>query len=100
MLHVGADLLEAILLVNVLNYYEPLRQQIISGIEAGFIKEENLNLVTFVNGPADLEAHATFDWGNAVINALNEYKPTEWKGFGFDWSAKLGNGYADPLSQT
>jgi len=77
-----------------------LRQQIIKGIEAGFIKEENLNLLTFVNGPDDPEEHTAFDWGNAVIKALDEYKPTGWKGFGFDWSAKDSNGHADPLSQT
>ena len=56
--------------------------------------------MTFVNGPDDLEDHTTFDWGNAVIKALDDYKPTGWKGLGFDWSAKRGNGHADPLSQT
>ena len=94
----STDTSAAIILVNVLNYYEPLRMQIIKGIEAGFIKEENLNLVTFVNGPENLEEHATFDWGAAVVKILNEYKPTSWKGFGFDWSAKPNNGSADPLS--
>ena len=89
----------AVMIVNVLNYYEPLRQQIIKGIEAGFIKEENMNLVTFVNGPPDLDEHATFDWGGAVVNALEDHKPTGWKGFGFDWSARASNGHVDPLSR-
>lgn len=88
----------AIILVNVLNYYEPLREQIVKGIEAGFIKEENLNLITFVNGPENMEEHATFDWGAAVTKVLDDYRPTGWKGFGFDWSAKMNNGHANPLS--
>lgn len=87
-----------IIIVNVLNYYGSLREQIIKGIEAGFIKEENLNLVTFVDGPENLEEHATFDWGVAVMKVLDEYKPSGWKGFGFDWTAKPNKETASPLS--
>lgn len=89
----------AIILVNVLNYYDPLREQIRKGIEAGFIKEENFKLVTFVDGPADLSEHVSFDWGQAVVRVLDEWKPTGWKGFGFDWSKKM-DGTATPLKAT
>lgn len=72
----------------MLNYYVPLREQIHKAIEAGFIREENFSLVTFVDGPVDLSEHITFDWGSAIVRVLDEWKPSEWKGFGFAWNKK------------
>lgn len=72
----------------MLNYYDPLREQIRKAIEAGFIREENFRLVTFIDGPVDLSEHVTFDWGSAVVRVLDEWKPSGWKGFGFAWNRK------------
>jgi hypothetical protein len=85
-----------VFLVNVLGYYNPLREQIAVAVKAGFIKEENVHLITFVDGPANMNEHTTFDWGQAVVKALDEWKPSGWKGFGFDWSKQL-DGRASPL---
>ncbi|KAG8831323.1 hypothetical protein FRC17_003276 [Serendipita sp. 399] len=77
-----------VVLVNVLNYYNPLREQLRVAIEAGFVRAENLQLLTFVDGPEDLNEHIEYDWGTAVVKVLDEWKPTGWKGFGFDWTKK------------
>lgn len=73
----------------MLGYFDPLREQIRKAVDAGFIKEEALSLVTFVDGPADLSEHESFDWGSTVVQVLNDWKPSGWKGFGFDWSKRL-----------
>ncbi|PVG02587.1 hypothetical protein CPB86DRAFT_528799 [Serendipita vermifera] len=88
--------IKPVFLVNVLGYYGPLREQITLGVKAGFIKEESVQLITFIDGPADMDEHTTFDWGEAVVKALDEWKPTGWKGFGFDWGKQM-NGRASPL---
>ena len=85
------------MLLNVLDYYGPLREQVKRGIEAGFIRQQNLELLTFVDGPEDHDQHADFDWGSAAIQFLDEWKPTGWKGFGFDWTQR-STGVATPLS--
>ncbi|KAJ7038807.1 hypothetical protein C8F04DRAFT_1179476 [Mycena alexandri] len=59
-----------IILMNVLSYYEPLRQLIRNGIEEGFIPADNESFVVFVNGPASHSEHKTFDWGAAGLAAL------------------------------
>lgn len=86
-----------VILVNVLNYYNPLREQIRVGVEAGFIKADNLSLITFVDGPEDLAEHEDYDWGGEVVKLLDEWKPTGWKGFGFDWS-KRQDGRSSPMN--
>ncbi|KAG8759767.1 hypothetical protein FRC14_005040 [Serendipita sp. 396] len=85
-----------IILVNVLNYYSPLKEQLRVAVEAGFVRAENLQLLTFVDGPEDLNEHVDYDWGSAVVKVLDEWKPTGWKGFGFDWTKKQ-NGQMTPM---
>ena len=88
--------LSAIIVVNVANYYAPLRAQLVKAIEAGFINDVNLGFITFVDGPADEAEHADYDWGSAVIEALDNWKPVEWEGYGLDWTKKKGG---NPNSQ-
>lgn len=88
----------AIIVVNVLNYYAPLRAQLIKAAEVGFINPVNIGFITFVDGPADEAEHADYDWGSAVIEALKHWKPVEWEGYGLDWS-KANTKAANPHSQ-
>ena len=53
----------AVVLLNVLGFYGPLRDLLRSGVRAGFIQPSNESLVRFVDGPENPEEHATFDWG-------------------------------------
>ncbi|KAJ6615019.1 hypothetical protein B0H10DRAFT_1802192 [Mycena sp. CBHHK59/15] len=50
-----------IILLNVLSYFDPLRQLIRNGIEEGFSPADNENFVIFVNGPDAHAEHETFD---------------------------------------
>ncbi|KAF7341194.1 putative cytokinin riboside 5'-monophosphate phosphoribohydrolase LOGL7 [Mycena venus] len=59
-----------IILLNVLSYFEPLRQLIRQGIEEGFIPADNESFVIFVNGPDAHSEHENFDWGTAGLAAL------------------------------
>lgn len=53
----------AVVLLNVLGFYGPLRDIIRNGVKAGFIQPSNERLITFVDGPDDLTEHGAFDWG-------------------------------------
>ena len=68
----------AVVLINVLGFYDPLRTLIQTAIIEGFIEPQNECLVLFVDGPpgplyADNEewkrAHEEFDWGMAALEA-------------------------------
>ncbi|KAJ7150803.1 hypothetical protein C8R46DRAFT_1305626 [Mycena filopes] len=59
-----------IILMNVLGYYEPLRQLIRNGLEEGFIPADNESFVIFVNGPEAHSEHEAFNWGAAGLAAL------------------------------
>jgi len=76
-----------VILLNVENYYEPLKQLIDRGVEDGFINMANKGLITFVDGPSSVEEHATFDWGKAALNAFDKWTSQQ---IGvhpmFDWS--------------
>jgi hypothetical protein len=66
----------AVVLLNVYAFYDPLRNLIRNSVLEGFIQPENENLIIFIDGPADRLAHETYDWGEAVIQALDNWKPT------------------------
>ncbi|KAJ7792130.1 hypothetical protein B0H14DRAFT_2470381 [Mycena olivaceomarginata] len=74
-----------IILLNVLSYFDPLRQLIRTGIEEGFIPADNESFVIFVEGPDAHAEHERFDWGTAGLSALASWdsaaaKPLfEWK---------------------
>ncbi|KAJ7167219.1 hypothetical protein C8R43DRAFT_917461 [Mycena crocata] len=76
-----------VILVNVLNYFEPLRQLIRNGIAEGFIPADNESFVIFVNGPESHSEHETFDWGAAGLAALAGWDSAAAKPL-FAWTEK------------
>ncbi|EIM91535.1 uncharacterized protein STEHIDRAFT_73452 [Stereum hirsutum FP-91666 SS1] len=72
-----------VILINVLNFYEPLRQLIRRAVSEGFIQPHNEQLAIFVDGPSDESEHGTFDWGKAALDALDGWKRDR-KGM-FEW---------------
>lgn len=77
------------IVLNVLSFYTPLRQMIRNGIEEGFIPPQNKHLMVFVDCPSsDPEDHERFDWGDAALKALEEWKYPEKKHFSLDWTLK------------
>ncbi|KAL1947322.1 hypothetical protein VTO73DRAFT_14283 [Trametes versicolor] len=86
-----------VLVVNVRNFWDPLRELIRNGIREGFILEKNEHLVRFVEGPADHAEHETFDWGKATMDALNEWQTVAASHF-YNWHLrKEGKDEADTL---
>lgn len=75
--------------LNVLGFYNPLRDLIRSGVSSGFIPPQSEALVIFVDGPSDLSAHETFDWGPPALNALENWRNPK-VDLGFDWTKKRG----------
>ena len=75
----------AVLVLNVLGYYDLLRQMIKKGVEAGFIKPENASLVKIVDRPND------GDWGKAVIDALRSWTIDAGAGYGWCWVESNGD---------
>jgi hypothetical protein len=65
---------EAVALLNVLGFWEPLRALLKGSIDAGFIKPENEQLIIFVDGPVDTKDHDNFDWGKAALEALDNWE--------------------------
>ncbi|EEB96381.1 hypothetical protein MPER_04495, partial [Moniliophthora perniciosa FA553] len=53
----------AVILLNVLGFYDPIQQQIRNSIEAGFIQPYNESLIIFVNGPSNKGDLAEYNWG-------------------------------------
>lgn len=74
--------------LNVLGFYNPLRDLIQSGVRSGFIQSQNEGLVVFVDGPPDLSAHETFDWGTPALEALNNWRKSDFT-LGYDWKKTL-----------
>ncbi|KAF8610228.1 hypothetical protein BDV93DRAFT_517383 [Ceratobasidium sp. AG-I] len=74
-----------VLVLNVLGYYDLLRQMINKGVEAGFIKPENASLVKIVDPPSD------GDWGKAVVDALRSWTTDAGAGYGWRWVESNGN---------
>ncbi|PPR08106.1 hypothetical protein CVT24_010567 [Panaeolus cyanescens] len=77
-----------VVLVNVLSFWDPLRHLISNGINAGYIRPSNANLIIFVDGPSDHAQHLTFDWGKATTEAIGSWTPRNAPPL-FDWSIKL-----------
>jgi len=62
-----------VVLVNVNAFSEPLRSLVDAAIKEGFIKEKNRSLVVFVDPP--MFGAEDFDWGQAAVGALENWKP-------------------------
>jgi hypothetical protein len=89
-----------VVLLNVLSYYDPLRELIRNGIRAGFIKPLNENLITFVDGPSDPQAHETFDWGKAALEALDSWEGDSSQIFSFNWTKRIDGKHQSELDST
>ena len=78
----------AVILVNVLGFYDPLRELIRNGIREGFIKAENERLILYVDGPEDRNAHEDFDWGRAALETLDQWQSTRSTSLLYDWTKR------------
>ena len=63
----------AVVLVNVLGFFDPLRVLIKNSIATGFIRERNENLITFVDCPPGIDP-TSFDWGEAALSAMDGWR--------------------------
>ncbi|KAF9052672.1 hypothetical protein BJ165DRAFT_785699 [Panaeolus papilionaceus] len=77
-----------VVLVNVLSFWDPLRNLIENGVKSGYIRPTNDDLIIFVDGPPNHEQHVSFDWGKAVVEAIVSWRPRNAVPL-FDWSVQL-----------
>ncbi|KAJ3931741.1 MAG: hypothetical protein NXY57DRAFT_1077896 [Lentinula lateritia] len=83
-----------VVLLNVLNYYEPIRNMIQSAIEEGFVQSFSSRLITIVDGPEDLAQHETYDWGFAALRAIESWKEGEVL-TNYDWTKRINGTRAE-----
>ncbi|KAG6891322.1 hypothetical protein C0992_008776 [Termitomyces sp. T32_za158] len=88
-----------VVLLNVLSYYDPLRQLLENGINAGYINPNNRNLIVFVDGPSSLDEHEDFDWGTAALGAIDKWGGTGIKSI-FDWTLRRDGSSSGALCST
>ena len=81
------------MLANVRGYFEPVRALIQNAIKDGFIKPGNAELIRFVDGPDDHSLHETFDWGTALLEALETWEGDPTLRLPFDWTKPKNGGH-------
>ncbi|KAF8842484.1 hypothetical protein BDN67DRAFT_899107 [Paxillus ammoniavirescens] len=86
-----------VIVLNVLSYYNPLRDLIKNGVREGFIRPQNEKLVVFVEGPADPDEHEDYDWGTAALKAIDAWEHDKVSTLPFHWtkdvdSSNIGKG--------
>ncbi|KAF9228749.1 hypothetical protein BS17DRAFT_772446 [Gyrodon lividus] len=100
-----------VIILNVLSYYNTLRDLIKNGVREGFIRPQNEKLVIFVDGPADHKEHENFDWGQAALDAIGAWEHDKVSTLPFHWTKDVdssdmgmglpnGNGKADMHGST
>ncbi|KAF8191456.1 hypothetical protein K438DRAFT_1830545 [Mycena galopus ATCC 62051] len=75
-----------VVLLNVCSFWEPLRQLIDTSIANGFIKPQSRGIVVFVDGPSAHSEHETFNWGEAALKAIDDWKRDPARGI-YDWTS-------------
>ena len=90
----------AVVLVNVLGYFEPIRSLIENGIKDGFIQQAGVNPIKFVDGPPDHSDHESFDWGGALLEEIDSWKWRPEFGPTFEWTESADGAETDALSAT
>jgi predicted Rossmann-fold nucleotide-binding protein len=91
----------AVVLANVLGYFDPVRSLIQNAIKDGFIQPVGANLIKFVDGPPDHSLHESFDWGKALLAELDSWRGHPSYSLGYDWTkSRDGNEKTEPLSAT
>ncbi|EAU88318.2 hypothetical protein CC1G_05084 [Coprinopsis cinerea okayama7 len=88
-----------VVLVNVLGFWNPLRELIRSSIGHGFISPQNEDIIVFVDGPEKLEEHETFDWGAAALKAIDGWT-LEQETPAFQWTKGLDGKPRDVMEST
>ena len=78
----------AIIAVNVLSYFNPLRELIRTGIREGFVAPRSESLIIFVDGPEDPAEHEDFDWGSATLDALDHWESSRSPDLLYDWTKR------------
>ncbi|GAA6054627.1 hypothetical protein JCM3770_002911 [Rhodotorula araucariae] len=90
--------LKPVVLLNINGFYSPLRAFINNAIASGFISESNRNFLVFIDAPSTSSASpaaASFDWGEAALQAIREWKEMGSGGatpYSFEWSSERGEG--------
>lgn len=82
----------AVILANVLGFFDPVRALIKTAIREGFIQPAKANLVKFVDGPSDHSLHGSFDWGKVLLEELDSWKGHPSYSLGFDWTRSREDG--------
>lgn len=75
-----------VILLNVLSYYNPLRELIRNGVREGFIQPHNEKLCVFVDGPTDPKDHESFNWGQAALDAIATWQYDQIQPLPFHWT--------------
>lgn len=73
--------------MNILGYYDMLRNMIKMGIRNGFIPPHHEELFVFIDGPLELHLHKTYDWGSAVIDTLKNWRKPHLERL-YDWNKR------------
>jgi len=76
----------AVVLANVLGFFEPVRALVQNAVKDGFVRPVGVNLIKFVDGPSDYSLHESFDWGKAILEELDSWKGDPSYSIGFDWA--------------
>ena len=82
----------AVVLANILGFFEPVRALIQNAIKDGFIQPARVNLVKFVDGPSDHSLHESFDWGKALLEELDSWECNDSYSLGYDWTRPRDGG--------
>lgn len=73
-----------IVVLNINDFYTPLRTQIQKAVQEGFIESANYSLLQIV----DLEdGRSVEDWGKQCVEALDNWTWDEKAGYGLQWDA-------------
>ncbi|KAG1736767.1 hypothetical protein EDB19DRAFT_1720208 [Suillus lakei] len=78
-----------VILLNVLSYYNPLRELIRNGVREGFIQPHNEKLCVFVDGPTDHKDHESFNWGQAAVDAIAAWQHDQIQSLPFHWTKDI-----------
>ena len=73
-------------LLNINEYYSPLRNFIRGAIQSGFIKPDNESFIVYVDRPQVLPEDGIWDWGKAAVQAIKEWNLTSrGEAYELDW---------------
>jgi uncharacterized protein (TIGR00730 family) len=78
-----------VILLNVLSYYNPLRELIRNGVREGLIQPHNEKLCVFVDGPTDHKDHESFNWGQAALDAIAAWRHDQVQTLPFNWTKDI-----------